>query len=408
MTRSRIIGVVLVAVLAATVIGGVFASGGDDDGGDTTTTSSTTSTTIDVPERESVEVEADPEFAIEQHPGPYRITYRLDDPNGAIPSETDRVEVRPPFDSRLETGPGLPPGGDTTSLQVATLDRLRIGGVADAATVARVPGLAPSAIRIVPVLEPALDAGLLEAREQRELIGRRCQVYRSGSTLGAGPLVPITDDEYADTCIDAAGIVLEETLVIGGIAAFRRTATDLDLDHVPADEAFDTGPISAPVDQGGGAVTPADPSSQPEGRFFELPDPSGGPAVPAGFERLGRYSVIPPQPEKFSDPTLRDEIIAGVVDVFADEAGDVLAIYQGGTLGQIPAFPTLDFAPTVAVDGPLGEGSLLLSALGTELRVALAGGRFVHVYGTVAPDVLVGLAESLVETEGDGLVLLDG
>lgn len=383
---------------------GVFVASGDSrDPKGPAAGSTTTTAPVDDPGRDSVEVDPDPDFAIDQHLGSYRIVYRLDDPEGSIPTETDRVLVRPPFDSRLETGPGLPPGGATTSVQIAQLDRLRIGGVDNAATIARVPGLAPSTIRIAPVLDEALAAGLLEIREQREVIGRRCQVYRSGSTLGAGPLVPITEEEFADSCIDERGLLLEETLFLEGEAAYRRTAVEVDLDPEPTDDAFQTGEISAPVDQGGGAVTPADPSAGPEGPFFVLP----ADAVPEGFALLGRYSVIPPQPEKFADPTLRDSIIAGMVDVYTDDAGTIVAIYQGGTLGQIPAFATLDFAPEVQVPA-LGEGERLLSALGTEFRFPRDTGKFVHVYGTAGPDLLLGVAESLVETEGTGLVLLDG
>ena len=43
-----------------------------------------------------------------------------------------------------------------------------------------------------------------------------------------------------------------------------------------------------------------------------------------------------------------------------------------------------------------------------ELRFALDPGRFVHIYGTVGVDVLTGVADALVETEGTGLVLVDG
>lgn len=388
--------------MVAALFGAALGGGGGAGPAATSSTTTTTTTPIDDPGRDSVEVDTDPEFAIEQYEGPYRIVYRLDDPNGTIPTETDRVVVRPPFESRLETGPGLPPGGQTTSVQVATRDTLRIGGVDNAATIARVPGLAPSTIRLAPIVDAALAAGLLELREQREVIGRRCQVYRSGSTFGAGPLVPITAEEFADTCVDGQGLLLEETLFVEGDASYRRTAVEVDLDHRPTDDAFQTGPISAPVDQGGGAVTRAEPDSRPEGRFFELPDE----AVPAGYEHVGRFSVIPPQPEKFADPSLRDTIIAGVVDLFADDSDGTVAIYQGATLGQIEAFVPFDFAPSV--DAPaLGTGTVLLSALGTELRFGLDRGQFVHVYGTEGVDVLTAMAAALVETEGTGLVLVD-
>ena len=348
------------------------------------------------------------DFVIEQHAGPYRIVYLLEDPRGEIASETDRLWVRPPFESRLETATGSPPGGETVSLQIGSLERLRIGGVAEELTIARIPALAPGAIRIAPVVDAAVAAGLLERGEQRMVAGRRCQVFRSGSTLGAGPLTPITDAEHTDSCIDEDGLLLEETLFTGGEAILRRVAVEVDLDpglagdDPDAEALFDPGPISAPVDQGGGATTPADPESAPVGPFHELPDD----AVPAGFDFVGRYSVIPPQPDKFADETQRPGIIAGVADVHADDDGDLFVVYQGATLGGVEAFAPVDFAGRV--DSPtLGTGELLLSALGTELRFALDDGRFVHVFGTIEPAALAEIADALVETTGTGLVLLD-
>lgn len=387
-----LVAVVAVAMLIAVAVA-VGRPGGDSDDG---------------ARPEARPVEPDDDFVIDQHDGPYRIVYLLEDPRGEIASETDRLWVRPPFESRLETATGAPPGGETVSVQIGSLERLRIGGVAEELTIARVPALAPGTIRIEPVVDAAVAAGLLERVEQRVVAGRRCQVFRSGSTLGAGPLTPISPAEHTESCIDGDGLLLEETLFTDGEAILRRVAVevdlepDLDAETETGTDLFDPGPISAPVDQGGGATTPADPASAPVGPFHELPDD----AVPDGFELVGRYSVIPPQPDKFADETQRPSIIAGVADVHADDAGDLFVVYQGATLGGVEAFAPIPFAGRV--DSPtLGTGELLLSALGTELRFALDGGRFVHVFGTLDPAVLAEVADALVETTGTGLVLLE-
>ncbi len=348
----------------------------------------------------SVEVAADENFAITQTMHDHRIVYRLTDPDGNV--ETDRFIVRAPFDSRLETSLGEPPGGDTVSVQIGTIDRLAIGGVDTPATVARVPGLAPSSIRLAPILEAAVAADLVEVREQRMVAGRRCQVHRSGTTLASGPLRPITPDEFADSCIDADGLLLEETLFFEGEPVFRRTAVEVELDPPTEDADFPTGDPTAPVDQGGGSTLPAEPDSAPIGPFHVLP----ADAVPTGFSLLERFSVIPPQPDRFSDPTKREGIIAGVADVYVDGRGDFFVVYQGGTLGRIVAFAPTPDVGTVVV-GELGDGELLLSALGTEVRVPLPGGRFVHLIGPLDPDVLVGIGAALEEIEGEGLVLVE-
>ena len=84
----------------------------------------------------------------------------------------------------------------------------------------------------------------------------------------------------------------------------------------------------------------------------------------------------------------------------------MIVVYQGGTLGQVEAFPVVETAEEIEIDG-LGTGRLVLDARGSEVRVPLDGGRFVHVLGPVDPDLLVGVVGSLVETEGTGLVLLE-
>lgn len=354
-----------------------------------------------VAEELSTVVDDDPGFVVGPSTVDHRIVYRVVGSDGSV--ETDRFVVRLPFDSRLETARGAPPGGETVSVQVGTIDRLAIGGVDEPATVGRTPGLAPSAIDVAPVLDAALASGVIELTEQRIVAGRRCQVLRSATTLAAAPLLPIVDGEHAESCIDGDGLLLEETLFIDGEEAFRRTAVEVEISPRIADESFAVGDPTAPVDQGGGDTSPADPTSAPIGPFMELP----ADAVPDGYRMLGRYSVIPPQPDRFSDPTMRDGIIAGVVDVFASEdAGDVIVVYQGGTLGQVEAFPVVETAEEIEIDG-LGTGRLVLDARGSEVRVPLDGGRFVHVLGPVDPDLLVGVVGSLVETEGTGLVLLE-
>ena len=377
---------VAIVAVAVVVIAGFVVAGGDSG-----------------PESRSAPRDGDQDFTIEQHAGPYRIVYLLQDPSGEIADETDRIWVRPPFESRLETAQGEPPGGDTVSIQIGTVDRLRIGGVDDALTIARVPALAPSTIRIVPVLDAALESGMLEERGEREVIGRPCRVFRSGTTFGAGPLKPISREEHADTCVDSDGLILEETLFTYGEPILRRVAVEVDLEPDVDDDLFDAGAISAPVDKGGGATTRAEPDSAPEGPFHVLPDE----AVPDGFEHVGRYSVIPPQPERFADESQREGIIAGVADVHRDDRGDVFVVYQGATLGGVEAFPPVPFAERVETTG-FGEGELLLSALGSEVRFVTGAGRFVHVFGTLGPDELVGIAEDLEETTGTGLVLREG
>ena len=382
MTRPRA-AVLVAALVVGVVIALVVVRDGDDGGDDGSTI-----------------VDTDREFTIGHRDAPYRIVYRLDDlsDDGVAPS-TDVVWVRQPFESRLETSSGAPPGDELQSIQIAALDRLRLGTLDEPLVIARVPALAVSDVRVAPVLDDAVRGGLLELREQRLVAARRCQVVRSGTLLGAGPLVPITRAEHADSCIDGEGLLLEEVLYRDGKANLHRVAVEVDGTPRITRDLFDAGDIVLPADKGGGSARFVDPTTGSLGPFWILP----GNEPPDGFTRLGRISVIPPQPGRFASGT-DPAIVAGTADVFVRGA-DFVVLYQGGTVGRVDAFPATPGAP--AIDGgALGEGELLLSAVGTELRFPQRRGRFVHVIGTLAADELRTLARSLTETEGTGLVYL--
>ncbi|MFZ6004771.1 MAG: hypothetical protein ACOYXM_12670 [Actinomycetota bacterium] len=340
----------------------------------------------------------DASFEIGDAPVVYRVTYLLEDlSDPAVEPSTDVVLVRRPVESRLETYAGEPPGDELLSVQIAAVDRLRLGQPDRPLVVARVPGVGASDLRIRPILRSGVERGLLELGEQRQVSGRRCQVVTSGTLLGAGPLVPITSAERAESCFDADGLLLEELLFLDGKATLHRIAVHLDTAPDLPTDAFEVGEIEAPVDEGGGSSTPVVPTEGALGSFWILPAPE----VPTGFEHRIRLSVIPPQPDRFAEPSTPG-VIAGTADVYIHGA-DLVVIWQGGTLGGLDAYDASPHATQVEA-ASLGSGELLLSARGTEVRFARPGGRFVHVVGTLDPAALTDIARSLVETEGTGLV----
>jgi hypothetical protein len=85
---------------------------------------------------------------------------------------------------------------------------------------------------------------------------------------------------------------------------------------------------------------------------------------------------------------------------------DFVVVWQGGTVGQVVAYPPTKGARHV--DGvAVGDGEAVLSALGTELHFARPHGKFVHVDGTLTVRELTAVARDLRETQGTGLVYLD-
>ncbi|MGH2685159.1 MAG: hypothetical protein ACRDJP_06825 [Actinomycetota bacterium] len=322
-------------------------------------------------------------------PDSWRIVYTVEAGDAIV---TDVVTVRRPFDSRLETYRGDKVEGEPGSVQVSAFARLRQQGAGGAPTVLAVPpGLAASDVRLDVVIPAALERGLLLLRAEDEVDGRPCRVYRSGQLLTGGVLAVPAEDDYADSCVDAAGLVLQETLVSDGEMILRRTATDVEIDPETADEAFDAGEPTVPAASGGGSVRPLAPGTGRPGSFWVLDAP------PDGFRSCGRFSVVPPQ---LTDPGGgADQRVASVAQVFV-RGRDLLVVDQGATLQGDPPFEIGRGEP--ADLGELGDGELVLGSQTSEARALLDGGGYVRVFGTLPPDDLLEIAGGLQVEDQSG------
>ncbi len=331
-----------------------------------------------------------------------RIEYRIEvGPVGDAVVGVDRVLVDRPFASRLESWDGPEAVGDPASVTVAGFGVLRVEGGGEPVVIEGPPAPAPADDRILAGLPAAVEAGAVELREVREVLGRRCRIVRSADPLAVGDLFASPGpDRFTDTCVDGAGLVLEEVSVSEGQRVQRRVATALDLDPEVDPDLLRTGEANRTTQDGGGFVAELVPGTGAPGPFLES-------EAPAGFDRRGRYAVIPSQPEAFSDPTRRDEQLTFVSDVFVDGI-DVVVLDQGGTLGGIDRFEgARGVEVEVALDGSgTRTGLLTFGRGGTVLLVRLDGGRFVRARGTVAPEVLVDLLESLEQVDDGGELTL--
>lgn len=392
--------------------------------------------------RGSREVAAPVPFAIADEPDGYRIVYRIQEIG--LPVRSEVVEVARPFDARTTGYSDDDGAGSAGSLQEVTLGRIAVGfdvdhdhadddvdhehtddddedddhshvdeqapGPAGAPTpqqrtvLAVGPLVAGPDLRLAPVLDAALARDLIEPREQREVLGRRCQVYRFPSSISGGVLGSASEPgEYADACFDETGLLLEEWWVVDGDAIRHRLALGVE-EGAPAGLASDLADLpdlatSIPVDQGGGSIRRMAPDSAPPGPFFVPQQP------PAGFQYVGRYSVVPPQAEAFTDPEQRDYIITSTADVWR-RGIDLLVLDQGGTLGGVKPFEPAEQGTPVDL-GPLGSGEALIGLGGNEVRVVRDPGDFVRVYGTLPTSELAAFAATLVETAGNEIVLID-
>lgn len=316
-------------------------------------------------------------LALGDLPASYRITYRVQDGDRTT---MEVLSVERPFDSRLETFDGEDVRGRPDMVEINTLGRsAREGGRSGRLAVAVPPGLAPADVRV----EHALGSDVLERGERKTIVDRECQVFRTGQSLR---LVELVAGDDVEVCIDAAGLVLEER-----DGDRRRTAIEVELD---VEASFDVGTRTVPVLDGGGAVQPLSDDSRPPGTFWELGDDLPLP-------HAGRYAVVPPQPDAFTDATLRGRRIATTTDVLTD-GFDLVVIDRGGTLEGIDVIGEDDEGQTVDV-GDLGEGTLRRTSFGAEITVALDAGQFIRVSGTLPTDELVAVARGLHEVDGGEL-----
>lgn len=396
--RRRNLALVAAAVVALVVAGwALFLRDSGDAGG----ADGDESTLAELDREGSEEVAGAPDVEVTGSPASYRIVYRVEDVGEEIAYRTDVVSVRRPWESRLESRSGRPPGDEELSTQVATFgQRINRAPGQDPAVIELGPVLPASDLRLEPVLGPAVAAGRLERREVREVLGRRCQVYRAGDYLSAAAIAPATTALFADSCVDAAGLLLEEVLFSEGDAIARRVAVEVDESPPLDDDLFPTGEPSVDASKGGGSMQRLVDGTSTPGTFYVAD------AVPEGFVAVGRWSVVPPQAENFGEDITREGFRRAQVSDVYERGTDVLVLEQGATLQGAPPFEIDPTNPTVDL-GALGTGEVRFSALGNQVRALLPGGKFVQATGTLAPDELAAVLRSLRATEGTELQVAD-
>ncbi len=319
-------------------------------------------------------------------PTSYRIRSTVD--QAGTGQTTAVLSVRRPFGGRRET---TSTGGATAVVIAARSTVSQRTGATDAPTVQDVvPAVDGLDVRVDAIEADATAAKLLRRREVRRVVGRDCQVRRTGRPLSTEVLVAPTAGDYVDSCVDAAGLVLEEVVVAHGAFESRRVATSVQEDiAIPdADLAIDPAATRATLKQGGGSVKEEAADARPPGQSYVV-------AAPAGFTLVNRFQVVPPQPENFASPDRGAYLRAATVDLFTRGA-DVIVFEQGGTAQGAEAFE--GETAGIALDVPgIGPGRLLISGSRNEIAAARSGGRYVRISGTVSKGDLLALAAGLTE-----------
>ena len=360
-----VVGVVVVLVAG---LGVVVATGDHGDGQGSASTTTPGRRVIE--RRGSRPVEGDPLEIVERDEA-YRVTYRVVSSDGREVSE--EVTVRRPFLSETV----VRRDGEVIGRSRSAFGLL-LEGVDDARAAAIGPALAGGDLRPSAGLRAAVAAGLLERRELREVAGRRCQVYRAATSVTAGTLGRAIGNEHSDVCFDGGGLLLEEWWVRDGRPLRHRIATQVEV-RVPA--AFGAG--WAEVQPAVGSFEPLDPDTAPTTPFY------GVAAVPHGFTRTGRYRTVvgvgaSPAGEA-PEGTITDVYQRGV---------DLLVVEQGPLLLGGVAYQRDDANGTIDVGG-VGLGEIVIGLRANDVRIAVADGRLLRVFGTLPPDALVAIAQSL-------------
>ena len=349
----------------------------------------------------------DGRLRIDDEPASYRIVYRVETYTGGDRVVTrDELTIRRPFDGRTRKLAGPDAGDDVRSEQIGVLGRLFVPETpsADGALLETGPSIAPSDLRIAPVLDDLIAGGLAERREWREVASEPCQVVRFGGPVSAGTVAARLepDIEYADVCVSERGLVLEELWVVEGLVQRRRLAVEVEADAaVPASvfaPASGTSVEPLPVDKGGGSFRRVDDASAYAAPFWVADAP------PLGTYG-GRWAFVEAAANDPNDEETKERRVGAVADVWVDGV-DVVIVEQGSTAGGVSPFE-LGAGPRIVVDG-LGDGEIVFDLRTSEVRFRRPGGYFLRVRGTVGAERLEAIARSLRRTEGGtGLVYLD-
>jgi hypothetical protein len=233
-------------------------------------------------------------------------------------------------------------------------------------------------------LRDLVDAGFFTAREQRQVLGRPCTVYRTGRTVESNVAAKATDSDYVDVCIDETGLMLEEMAVNNKKISLRVIANGITVaPEFGADEFTISGTPLGTAD-GAMVLTELDKTISPNANLLAMPTP------PAGFEHRARY-ILREAPTAEAAATGVAPTNDTYVDVYVNGT-QTLIVHQGPVAFE-PSVDTTD-AQTVNL-GPWGDAKLVLGITGHSISVNPTGQWFIHVTASMSSADLQAAATQL-------------
>lgn len=316
----------------------------------------------------------------------YAITYRVEAGDTVT---TEVLTVERPFRSRLTTHEGGSTQGRILSERSSDLGVLATSSGGPWGRLVVPPAPASADLRPDVALAAAVTAGLVDDLGAGTVGGRACRRYRTATSVAGGTLLEPLSGEHAEVCIDAVGLVLSERWELDGSVVRTKRAVALSFDDDP-DLVV---PAGDELDGSGQVERVADDAPSP------FPDRFAIGALPAGFELVGRYAVVPPDLTARPDEPATAPEVATITDVWRRGA-DLLILDQGASVGPDPFPATQAGTPVRLADPGLDDATLVLDLRANEVRIRTEDGGFVRVSATLPPDELVAVARSLAPEGG--------
>jgi hypothetical protein len=345
-------------------------------------------------------------------PPAYSVTYRVETfPAGSGDSgeiTTQTLDVRRPFDSRIVSKAGEPPGADeqwTITTTLGSYQQTQAGQ--DPTADASPPTMALGDYRFDVSLDDLVADGSFVARDRRTLLGRECQVYRTGSPIETYSVTKPTDSDYVDACIDGSGLVLEELAVAGGAVTQHQVATAVDPAAAPGDDTFAITASPAALADGGTRIEDLAVDAPPPADLWTFASPPQGYALQHRY-RLTKQLAAEDQPADTSgtvggtgsSTTSGTTTVESYAEVWTSGL-DVIVVLQGPTSLDPGIDSTLASDATTAALGAVQTAS---SVTGTvlEAKPASPEGWFVRVNATMARTRVLAVADQLELTPAGG------
>ena len=174
--------------------------------------------------------------------GAFRAVYRVEDSAGPeLRILTSVVVLRRPYEARLESREGPPPGGKVLSATVTNRNYqfALSGGDQEDYGFEVSPATAPQTYS-VPALRAGVTAGVAAEAGEDMVLGERCVrfAYLQG---GTEPLAPASDEQRTESCVTADGVLLREVVTLGGRRVRLAEAVTVERSPALPPETFLTG-----------------------------------------------------------------------------------------------------------------------------------------------------------------------